>query len=561
MNALDSDSRGRPTQHRLPQNQPKNYGPNAMNRWHKVRLRNTKDKGYQKEDIVRFFSEALDTKFHAINYVAEETSILFWVQGDPLADSFKAINKRETLPDGNKVDLHVLADHQSPPMADVGDAAVVNALKEVLNTRYALETQALDLSEFDKNEILQSLGYYIPLTKFATLSALAEVIKSAGVEVKALSLRGNGLLHLNDVAKTFGGGHPFNVEILHLGDNLLKTFAELDKITFWPLKELILEGNLIREYVDKREREVKVTAVRKRFPKLKKLDDEEMPVEIGFELESEEETKKLPPSQKLHSSSPEALELIRNFLQHYFEFYDKNKQELLPAYHPNSVFSLSAVYNKAIPTKQPNLEPYLRSQHSRNLKYNNWKDEQPAVKTEPLNIVAFLNNLPKTEHDPSSLTIDTGFVSPALLTFVVTGIFRELPSSRSSQAPSHSLIRSFARSFVTIPVGTGMQIINDQLSITNATEAQIRVAFKEPVAPPPVPAAVVPGGLTPEQQVINALSAEQQAALVEFMQQTNLVEKFALDALSSASWSLDGARNLFNQLKDKIPSEGFRVIV
>ena len=43
------------------------------------------------------------------------------------------------------------------------------------------------------------------MTKFATLSALAEVIKSAGVEVKALSLRGNGLLHLNDVAKTFGG--------------------------------------------------------------------------------------------------------------------------------------------------------------------------------------------------------------------------------------------------------------------------------------------------------------------------------------------------------------------
>ena len=48
-------------------------------------------------------------------------------------------------------------------------------------------------------------------------------------------------------------------------------------------------------------------------------------------------------------------------------------------------------------------------------------EEQPAVKTEPLNIVAFLNGLPKTEHDPNSLTIDTGFVSPALLTFVVTG--------------------------------------------------------------------------------------------------------------------------------------------
>ena len=54
------------------------------------------------------------------------------------------------------------------------------------------------------------------------------------------------------------------------------------------------------------------SAVRKRFPKLKKLDEEEMPVEIGFEVESEEEQKKVPPSLKLGSFSPEALELIKN---------------------------------------------------------------------------------------------------------------------------------------------------------------------------------------------------------------------------------------------------------
>ena len=54
-----------------------------------------------------------------------------------------------------------------------------------------------------------------------------------------------------------------------------------------------------------------MSAVRKRFPKLKRLDDEDMPVEIGFEVETEEEQKKLPPVQKLGSSSPEALELIK----------------------------------------------------------------------------------------------------------------------------------------------------------------------------------------------------------------------------------------------------------
>ena len=108
------------------------------------------------------------------------------------------------------------------------------------------------------------------------------------------------------------GGHPFNLEILHLGDNKLKSFLELDKISGWPLQELTLSGNPIREYLEKKDREVLVAAARKRFPKLKKLDNEEVPVEIGFDLESEEEQKKLPPSQKLYSSSAEALELIKN---------------------------------------------------------------------------------------------------------------------------------------------------------------------------------------------------------------------------------------------------------
>ena len=63
--------------------------------------------------------------------------------------------------------------------------------------------------------------------------------------------------------------------------------------------------------MEKKDREVLVSAARKRFPKLKKLDEEEVPAEIGFELE-EEEQKKLPPTQKWSSSSPEALDLIKS---------------------------------------------------------------------------------------------------------------------------------------------------------------------------------------------------------------------------------------------------------
>ena len=58
-----------------------------------------------------------------------------------------------------------------------------------------------------------------------------------------------------------------------------------------------------------------VKAVRKRFPKIKKLDDEEVPEEIVFELESEEQQKKLPSPQPLYAPSPEALELIKTVSQ------------------------------------------------------------------------------------------------------------------------------------------------------------------------------------------------------------------------------------------------------
>ena len=52
-----------------------------------------------------------------------------------------------------------------------------------------------------------------------------------------------------------------------------------------------------------------------------------------------------------------------------------------------------------------------------------------------------------------------------------------------------------------------MQIINDQLTITNATEAQIRNAFKQPSPP-----ATEQPTITPEQQ---------QALVLQFMQVIN----------------------------------------
>ena len=55
-----------------------------------------------------------------------------------------------------------------------------------------------------------------------------------------------------------------------------------------------------------------------------------------------------------------------------------------------------------------------------------------------LPIVSFLSGLPKTEHDATSFTLDLAFTSKTMMTFTVTGMFRE----RDSKYPG---VRHFNR--------------------------------------------------------------------------------------------------------------------
>jgi nuclear RNA export factor len=45
-----------------------------------------------------------------------------------------------------------------------------------------------------------------------------------------------------------------------------------------------------------------------------------------------------------------------------------------------------------------------------------------------LPIVSFLSLLPKTEHDATSFTLDLAFTSKTMMTFTVTGVFKERDS-------------------------------------------------------------------------------------------------------------------------------------
>lgn len=96
----------------------------------------------------------------------------------------------------------------------------------------------------------------------------------------------------------------------------------------------------------------------------------------------------------------------------------------------------------------------------------------------------------------------------------MTGVFREKSSSSSNGR--HEL-RSFHRTMVIVPFGSGFCIKNDMLHVNNLTMAQVKTAFKPiesvPVTAGPVQAPIVPTPLQPalpdeatKLQMINAMA-------------------------------------------------------
>lgn len=68
------------------------------------------------------------------------------------------------------------------------------------------------------------------------------------------------------------------------------------------------------------------------------------------------------------------------------------------------------------------------------------------IKQGHLETVNFLTKMPKTEHEPSSFKLDSCFYSENLISFEISGVFREGASSENVRP-----LRCFSKVFVCIP--------------------------------------------------------------------------------------------------------------
>ncbi|XP_043077364.1 nuclear RNA export factor 1 isoform X2 [Puntigrus tetrazona] len=491
-------------------------------------------KKYDKEWLLSSLQSVCSMPFHAVHYHTDGNKAQFYVEDSTTANALFKVSRKITDKDGYKVT--VIMNSCPPPALIHTDlkAADLEHLKQCMAKRFDGSQQALDLNNIRVDPDLVSQNIEVTLNRRNSMLAVIKIIEENIPELICLNLSNNRLFRLDDLADIVN--KVPNLKILNLSHNELKTERELDKLKGLKLVELSLEGNPLGGHY--KNQADYVSAVRERFPKLLKLDGHVLPTPIGFDLEVAPST--LPPCKTSYFCSEEIKNIILCFLQQYYSIYDSgDRQPLLDAYHDGAAFSLSIPFTLQNASKS-SLGEYQKD--SRNIR--RMKDDPTTrfrlIKHTRLNVVAFLNELPKTQHDIASLIVDVNTYTATLLAFTVSGVFKENSKARDS-------FRAFSRVFIAVPAGNaGLCIVNDELFVRNATTEEIRRAF---VAPAP----------TPSSSPVPTLSAPQQEMLSAFSQKSGMNLEWSQKCLQDNDWDFDRAAQIFTGLKaqGKIPDVAF----
>uniref|UniRef100_A0A672SVQ4 Nuclear RNA export factor 1-like n=1 Tax=Sinocyclocheilus grahami TaxID=75366 RepID=A0A672SVQ4_SINGR len=462
--------------------------------------------------------------FFLAQYHTDGNKAQFYVEDSTTANALFKVSRKITDKDGYKVT--VIMNSCPPPALIHTDlkAADLEHLKQCMAKRFDGSQQALDLNNIRVDPDLVSQNIEVTLNRRNSMLAVIKIIEENIPELICLNLSNNRLYRLDDLADIVN--KVPNLKILNLSHNELKTERELDKLKGLKLVELSLEGNPLCGHYKNQADYVR-------------LDGHVLPPPIGFDLEVAPAT--LPPCKASYFCSEEIKNIILCFLQQYYSIYDSgDRQPLLDAYHDGAAFSLSIPFTLQNASKS-SLGEYQKD--CRNIR--RMKDDPTTrfrlIKHTRLNVVAFLNELPKTQHDIASLIVDINTYTATLLAFTVSGVFKE------TDGKSRDSFRAFSRVFIAVPaVPAGLCIVNDELFVRNATTEEIRRAF---VAPAP----------TPSSSPVPTLSAPQQEMLAAFSQMSGMNLEWSQKCLQDNDWDFDRAAQIFTGLKaqGKIPDVAF----
>lgn len=495
---------------------------------------------YEKDFILRSLVNSISPLIFIPHYwKVDDTAISFYIEDFQAAEALQKVDRTIGLPDGRKMIVIV---RNGSPQFTVNEQ-LKERMKLAMVKRYNAATRALNLEKFHTDPDLSDI--FCALFRPQIMLAAFDVIKDNIPDLEALNLNDNKL-HMMDHFRHLVQKAP-NLKILYLANNKIPYVTSLDSLKALSLAEINLEGNPLKDRI--KDQTVYISEVRKRLPKIIKLDNMDLPPPIGFDVP--EDDYKLPAAKASFLCDTAGAGIVRQFLEQYFMIYDSdNRQPLLEAYHEHAMISMT-VFNSPSQGSQQRLQTYLT--YNRNLNSKRDLDTRCRyLKMGRLPVVSFLSELPNTKHDPQTFVVDLTLFTPQLILLTVTGVFKE-----RKVAVINEPYRSFQRSLVIVPSGSGFCIRNEMIHINNATRIQEEKAFKTPAAPavvaPVPPVAAVPpvvGGPddNTKLQMVQAMAAH-----------SNMNLEWSRKCLEETNWDFERAGFAFTELhkQNRIPPEAF----
>lgn len=515
---------------------------------------------YDKNVIIRSILGAIAPDIFVPHYWRQDKNcVTFYLDDLKMAERMMSIDRTISLPDGYKMCIKV---RSGVPLVNVDDT-LKERMKLAMAKRYNAATNALDLSKFHADPDLKDV--FCGLFRPAVMLAVIDIVSDNIPHLEALNLNENQIQQL-DHFKCLQDKLP-HIKILYLADNRIYSIAALQAFKGLSIIELALKNNPFKNRY--RSEQQCISEIRKKFPKLVKLDGQVLEPLIVFDVQ---DTISLPTAKASFLCDASGADIIRQFIEQYFIIFDsENRQPLLDAYHEQAMLSMTLPSANQT-GKLSNYWPYNRNI----LRLHDTDSKSRLLRFGRLPCVSLLSELPKTQHDPQSFSVDLSLFTPKLICFTVAGVFKELSTTSEGAIPE---LRFFQRQFIVVPTGSGFCIRNEMIFISNPTQLQSKTAFKpaaaqpaavvSPAAPVGISAAVPiqavpstsqattstsinPGGLPDEatkMQMIQAMST-----------QSNMNIEWSRKCLEETNWDFNHAVFAFNKLhkENRIPPEAFQ---
>ncbi|XP_019881507.1 nuclear RNA export factor 1 isoform X2 [Aethina tumida] len=509
--------------------------------WYRVSV-NYGDK-YEKSFLQKLFLDNLNPlPFIPIQWTTIGHNVVFFVEGYKVAEKILSLDRQLQLPDGFKLFVRV---QPGSPNVDV-TPTMKEKMKLAMGKRYDSNMKSLNLSAFHTDPDLQDMfcALFKPIVFIAVLDIIVENIP----QLEALNLDDNKICILSFMKKIVKS-LP-NLSVLHMRGNKIRDIAHLDPLIGLPIVDLVLEGNPVCDKF--KDRTSYISEVRKRFPKVLKLDGVDLEPPISFDIQDEI---KIPPSKQTFLCNTEGEAIVRQFLAQYYQLYDsENREPLMQAYHEEATLSITMAYPYGYNKDKDKAWLNWYNTDNRNIMKVDDRDRRfKLLKQGKQAVCTFLNEMPKTKHDIHSFTVDLTLFTPVMLSLTVTGMFKELKSGHKIPP-----LRHFFRTMVIVPAGGGFCIINDELHVTNATQEQAKKAFKLPDVPAvtanPVDAPAPQVPLQPSDDL-------KQQMISRLCQETRMNPEWSMKCLMETNWNEVTALAAFRELhiRNAVPPEAFIV--